>query len=477
VTETQKTSLRREMAATLIGAAAAAIALGLIPSVQYHLGPATVAARARPGASTSALQIPPLGEVSADTHWFPVRLEVAISEINFERLGSLATTEPGRRQLRADVEDDLRGLTLRSLVQLLFGGAIAGAIATALVFHRRWTLVAGGTAGALLYVVGITSVLAATFNTRAFDEPTYSGTLERAREVIETVRGQVEVLAEARSRYEIATRKLSDLFVLIAKPAPDPREEAVAILHVSDIHANPLGLEIVEELAREFEVDAVLDTGDLASSTLDTGEISQIAGAVDRALVDGVKAVPARYLFVPGNHDSLGLRARLEDAENVTVLHGSSVRVQDVEILGWADPTFSTDPIEQEEKEKARLAVAPQVARRVAQLKPDVLAVHDVRLADDSFGFVPLVVAGHEHARSLERVNGTLVLTVGSTGATGLTSFTVETDRDYEAEVLYFRGGTLVTIDYISFESLPGEFEIDRDVIEREEAEPALSPS
>jgi hypothetical protein len=60
-------------------------------------------------------------------------------------------------------------------------------------------------------------------------------------------------------------------------------------------------------------------------------------------------------------------------------------------------------------------------------------------------------------------------LTVGSTGATGLGSFTVEADSRYEAELLRFRQGRLVALDYISMDGVSGAFTIDRTVY-RDEA-------
>lgn len=97
--------------------------------------------------------------------------------------------------------------------------------------------------------------------------------------------------------------------------------------------------------------------------------------------------------------------------------------------------------------------------------QPDVIAVHDARLARSSLGEVPLVLAGHTHERNLDRQDGTVILTVGSTGATGLGSFTVEANADYEAEVVYFRKELAVAIDYIRLEGVSSDFEIERQTL------------
>jgi predicted phosphodiesterase len=304
-----------------------------------------------------------------------------------------------------------------------------------------------------------------TYRQDAFEDAHYTGSLARARQVIETLSEHSETFDEARSRYQIGARRVSGLLRLLAEPTIDPRSDTVAILHVSDIHANPLGYEIVEELVEQFEVAAIVDTGDLASSTLDTGEISSLAGAVDRALVRRIEALDVPYLFVPGNHDSPSLRRALGEAANVTLLDRSTEQVAGIDIYGWADPTYSTEPIREAEKVEERLSYSDEIAIAVAKANPDVLAVHDERLAARSDGLVPVVLAGHTHARNFEVRDETLFLTVGSTGATGLTSLTVEADRFYEAEILYFDGDDLAAVDYVTLRGLGEDFTLDRNTL------------
>jgi hypothetical protein len=178
------------------------------------------------------------------------------------------------------------------------------------------------------------------------------------------------------------------------------------------------------------------------------------------------------YLFVPGNHDSVANRAALANVDNIDVLDGDQAQVDDVDILGWADPTFTaSDDVTTEEANELRQEAATGVSDEVQRARPDVLAVHDLRLAEESIGEVPLVVAGHTHERSFEERDGTLTMTVGSTGATGLGSFIFETDLPYEAEIIYFRSGLAVAFDYVSFSGLGGDFEIERRTLDEEVTE------
>ena len=455
--------MRPALGSLALGLLSVGIALVLVPATRAEVGPAVLSVSAATGAGRTSLALPPLGTVLARTHRAPLDVDLAIVEIDFERLGPLATTPTGRNELRADVADDMPALIRRAAIQEGLGALVVGFAIALLVFQRRWKRIAttvGVTAGLWLVLFGVTAV---DYDVDGFDEPRYTGTLTKAREVIATVQQNQEVLDQTGSRFEVASERISDLIGLLAENDDDPRSLGTAVLHVSDLHANPLGIQVTRQLAREFAVDAIIDTGDIASAELDTGEISTLATPVDRALTGAVQRLGAPYFLVPGNHDPLQLRDELERADGVEVFEGETELIAGLEVAGWADPTFSTRPVSSEEKDAMRLEVAEsEVADFVEEVQPDVLAVHDERLASFSFGDVPLVLAGHSHERDLKEVDGTLVLTVGSTGATGLKSFTVEADRRYEAQILYFDSDRIVAVDYITLEGPGGDFELER---------------
>lgn len=453
--------------AAILGAAAALAGLGLVPSISHELGPAEVTVGGSTGVGETTLRVPPLGTISASTHPSPLRFELSFRAIDFERLGPLATTISGRETLRAQMESDLGRVVRRGVLQLGLGALVLGAVAAVLLLGREWRYAAAGGGAAVAAVGALLVVAGVTYDIEAFEEPRYSGTLARAPIVIETLRERAGVLDDLRTRYETATERLSDLLVLVAKPDIDPRTDTTAILHVGDIHANPLGVEIAQELADAFDVDVVIDTGDLGSNTLDTGSLSSLATPIDRRLVDGIDAIEAPYLYVRGNHDAPGLLRTLRTADNVTLLEKQLVEVEDLSILGWDDPTFTTDSsVTQEEKDDVRIGQAPEVAELAQQLQPDILAVHDERLAQDSFGFVPIVLAGHTHDRGLEQIDGSWLLRVGTTGATGLKSLALETDKNYGAQVIYVREGRPVAVDYVTFRGVSNDFQVERTTLD-----------
>lgn len=441
-----------------LGAAAAYVTLGLLPAVRHEAGPATFEAALAPGSGRTVLRVPPLGTVAAGTHTPPVGLRMTLSEVDVPRLTARVGDASARAALADAVEDDLRALGPRLVWQSCLGAAAVGAVVAALLPRRKPSYVVAGATGAAVTAAGLLVGAAASFDVAAFEQPHFTGALVRAPVVIDALQSGQVTLGSIQSRYETAADRLSELLTLVAEPNRDPADDSVAILHVSDIHSNPLGVQLARRLAEQFDVDAVLDTGDLTNFgvTLE----SRIGRLVER--------IDVPYFLVPGNHDSAANEAALDRVSNLTVLDGDVAEVEGIRILGWGDPTDTNwNNIPPEEAAELRVEEGEETAAEVELVAPDVLAVHDSRLAEASFGEVPLVLAGHYHRRIAEEEDGTLVLAVGSTGATGL-KFFVEAERDYEAEVLYFREGRAVAVDYVRFSGLGGDFVIERDALGEE---------
>ncbi len=466
---------RRTLRIILIAAVvllATGFGLALIPSVVGRLGPSSVSIHTKVGAPATILGIPPFGTVSARTHWTPLRLRFEIEEVDIETLGALATSGAGREELASQVEADLRKLVVRAAIQVALGAAFLAAVVGLLIFHRRWGPVIVCSVSGCAFVVGLMAMTASAYDVDQFDQPKFSGSLTKARVVIDALQEGADLLDEARFRYRIVTKRISNLLVLLAQPDRDPRSSETVVLHVSDIHANPIAFDFIDQLIREFDIDTVIDTGDASSAALDTGEISTLAGPVDDALARAMRRLGVDYLFVPGNHDSLQFRRRLKRVANVDVLDEEVGEINGLDVLGWSDPTFSTTPVPEDEKKEERRAVAPEVGSAVVANRPDILAVHDQTLAERSFGNVPLVLAGHTHEADMKTIDETLILTVGSTGATGVKSFTVESDRSYEAEILYFNASGLRAVDYIELKDLGGDFVLTRTSFDKGEPSP-----
>jgi predicted MPP superfamily phosphohydrolase len=443
--------------AILLGAVGALASLVLVPTPEQRVGPATFTVTARVADGQTVVRIPPFGSIAARTHRAPLRLTATLTEVDPQALARDLASEERRMALVEDMAEGLsdaaRSVAVRLvLAGLLVGGGIAGLLPGR---HLRGVLV-GGAAG-LIATSALVFATSRRYDIAAFQEPSFTGTLERAPEILAAVQKEGRSLEDIRTMYQIAADRLAEIVSLAGAPNHNPRTGTVALLHVSDIHSNPLGVEFAKQLADKFEVDAVLDTGDLTS----------FGQPIETRVAELVAGVGRPWLFVPGNHDSPEMRASIARVPNVVVLDQAVHTVGDVSILGWGDPTFTPGSLLTNEQARERqLAEAPAVSARLEQGPPDVLAIHNQELAVTSTGRVPLILSGHGHRERQRTVNGTLELAVGSTGATGLGSFLVRSDLAYEAEVIYFRERRAVALDYIRFQTLGGDFEIKRRTLE-----------
>jgi predicted phosphodiesterase len=415
---------------------------------------------ARSGRTT--VEVPPLGRLSVGTPaGAPVHLRARVEEIDLEKTQELATSADPAGDLDTEGRDDLAALLRRMGVRTAIVSAVVGALAGFLLPRRRWWFAPLGVAGALLSLAALGTLTWQRFDLDAFEQPRFEGALERAPAIIEAARSHVDDLPAVQDRVRVLGQQLADLYS--ATSAVDVGAGAAGetrILHVSDLHSNPLGLEFVRRVAENFEVDAVLDTGDLTS----------FGYPLEARIGELVTEVPVRYLFVPGNHDSLANRIAIDEFPNVELLDGSrTVRVGAVRVLGVPDPTFTaTNEVSTDDANAAKEDAAADVRRTLRRLDPDLLAVHDVRQAAEVEGDVPVVVAGHTHRRRERQAAGTRFLTVGSAGAGGLGTFTVgeEGDGAYEARILHYRGRRLVALTYLTLQGISGDLSIERDAVD-----------
>lgn len=460
-------------AIVLAGAFAALLGLSRLSSVGGEVGPGRVEIQAGLQLhGQTDLEVPPLGAVSAATPSAPVRLTARVTAIDLEELQRLATDDRPQARLTGEVRDDLvpllRWFALRSLLVAVVVGAIVGGLFP----HRRWRHAGLGAVGGLLGVGLLLTLTWRSFDVDAFKDARYTGVLEQAPAVVEAVQRHVDGLDAVRDRVEVLARQVSDLYATSAGVGPPIGGGAgeTAILHVSDIHLNPLALEVVRQLAISFDVDAVVDTGDLTS----------FGYSVEARIGGLIEEIPVPYYFVPGNHDSFANRESLAQVPNVRVLMGDAVaEIGPLRVLGVPDPTFTaTNETSADEAAAVKREDAPRVRSLVDDLEPDLLAVHDPVLAEASVGHVPVIVAGHRHKRGWVEEKGTLLLTVGTTGASGLGAFTVETGKPYEAQVLRFSGTRLVAVDYITLEGVAGNFTVERRTVAELDlsGEPAARP-
>ena len=446
------------------------LALTAWGSSSHQVGPFEITLFSRPGLARSELELPPLGNVVAASHIAPVHLTASLRSIDPERAAS-AVYPAGLESVSGDVRRDapgaLRAHAARSGLVALLGAAGAAV----LVYRRRWRDVAWATGSGAILATLLVSATYVTFRPEAFLEATYTGSLSTARDLLGPVEDAGARLEGFRAELERFVGATVRAYGVVSQEAPSA--DAVAVLHISDIHSSPLGMDLAQDLASEFDVDLVVDTGD----------ITTFGTPPERLILDRVESFGVPYLFVRGNHDPYSIGARVEATANGVTLENEATTVEGITFFGAPHPLF-TPGGEMEEHERVARDVASageSLAARLALEEPpvDVLLVHDGRMAIASAGKVPLVLSGHFHDFAEENRDGTLYLENGTTGGGGLDLFVGDTPVPLTAQILYLAGSPprLEAYDRVVFHPGTGQLVVDRTRVAEDESAPTPGAS
>ncbi len=457
-----------------IGAAGAWLGMLLAGTSTFVTGPFTVELAGRFGPGHTEIALPPLGRLTADTHLAPLRLKATLRDVDVPRLTEVIRTSTPN-EVVAQVERDATRAILPFAVRLV-AVALLGALALGvLAFRTGWRRVGVATLTAFLTVSGSELLAWSTFRPAAFLSPRFSGTLAFAPDLIGPVESATDRINQFRGELRRVIDGTARVFARIQSMPLDADE--IRVLHVSDIHLSPLGLEFAREVAEAFDVDFVIDTGDLTSFGTEAEDL----------IVSYVPQFRRPYVFVRGNHDSPSLQAAMRRVENAIVLDGASTTIQGIIVFGLGDPLFTPNPeTAPDEAEVTRLfaLTGERIAFALDLLPspPDILAVHNDRIAARAVGRVPLVIAGHDHVQSARESAGTLLLRVGTTGGAGATVFTQEGGIPLSAQVLRFSASDpvkLVAYDVIEQSPESGSLTVERHLVAEEfgDLEPTPSPS
>ena len=416
----------------LIGVAGAAIALQAFAKTTMDAGPFRVQIEADFGRSVTDISLPPLGTLRADTHDAPLHLRASLKEVDVEALQE--GLRRGIDSVAAEVERNTYDAVGRFAGWVVLVG-VAGAAALGLIaFRNQWLFVLRATLAGLLAVVLSVGFTAIGFNASAFQAPSYTGSLRLVPQLFGPVQGAIERVGYFRDELRRVVAGAARAYAAV-ESNPLGRGDEIRVLHISDIHLSTLGFGFAQELAKSFDVDFVIDTGDTTSF----GEPNE------EFILPEITRFDLPYVWVRGNHDSAAFQDEVAGLPDTVVLDGDTEDVDNFMIYGLGHPYFNEQrgtPVGDEDVVALVEAAAERVTADVGALAepPDIVLVHDDRMAAGLAGKVPLVLSGHFHNNRDEVVDGTLFLRVGSTGGATPTGFTAEGDVPFSAEVLYFRG-------------------------------------
>ncbi|GGK19469.1 membrane protein [Pilimelia terevasa] len=385
------------------------------------------------------IEIPPLGELLLDSHDGPVHLTVRLDRLDQRRTTALITEPDGVAQAGAtalsDLGDALVRLGLRTVAV-----AVLGAVVLGWVVLRDRRRVAAAAVTALALALAALAAGGATFRREALAEPRYEGLLTNAPAVVGDARKVADRYEEYAAQLQKLLTNVGRLYSTVSSlPTFEAQPGTVRALHVSDLHLNPTAWPTIRTVVKQFDVDLVIDTGD----------ITDWGSEPEQSYVDAIGGLGVPYVFIPGNHDSAGTAAAVARQRGAVVLDNRAVQVGGLRLAGIGDPRFTPDKAGATEGkqglERLRESGAALAATvRATSPSVDVALVHDPVSAASLTGTVPLVLAGHTHQRAFAPLPAapgrqrTWLSVSGSTGGAGLRGLEGGEPTPLSMSVLYF---------------------------------------
>ena len=429
----------------------------------------------------STLSIPPLGELRVHSHAGPWALTVEVTRIDAADARRIFSDPTAVNGLGEKVVHDLTGAVITVAIKAAIATVLGGLLLGLLVFRRRWRLVLLSGAVSASVVLAGGAVAAATWDPKAINQPEYDGLLASAPGLVGDARSIVADFGKYEDQLGRLVTNVSRLYdVTSTLPAYQPDPSTIRVLSVSDLHLNPASWEVIRSVTKQFNIDLIVDSGDLTDH----------GSAPENTYVDQIATLGVPYVWVRGNHDSAVTQAEVAAQPNAVVLDGTDpVEVGGLRFLGVGDPRFTPDKNTRDAPPPASvgqvgLRMADGLRAAAADGTPvDVAVVHDGAAATVMDGTVPLVLSGHYHRREQHLLPaGTLSFFQGSTGASGLRGLEHEKPTPVRASVLYFDRSTRVlqAWDDITLGGLGlVSAKIERRIVGQQfpELAPAVSPS
>jgi predicted MPP superfamily phosphohydrolase len=395
------TRLRIAAAVAIVGIGSVIVGVMLFAQTHINVGPFHAEMSVSPSIhGGTEVDIPPLGSLHLDSHKGPIHLKVDLGSLDQQRTEKLIDDPAAISAAGQNAVDDVTGGVLRLGLRALGAGVLCALILSALIFRNIRRVAWSG--GVALAVTGASlGLAAATVNPDSIAEPRYEGLLVNAPAVV----GDARRIADNYGRYADQLSELvsnvSRIYTTVSKlPVYEPAANTTRILHVSDLHLNPAAWGLIKTVVENFDIDAVVDTGDM----VDWGS------PAEEQYVSTISSLNVPYIYVRGNHDSAAIQAAVARQKNAIVLDDKVTTVDGLTIAGIGDPEFTPDKTVQEPvanaddpAENPLLQSGDRLVTtiRASKQKVDLAMVHDPAMAEPLSGVVPLVLAGHLHKREV----------------------------------------------------------------------------
>lgn len=455
-TRISRTSAAIGSAAVLLAVALGVLAFTAVAAVTDEVGPLTVAVRLTPALDgTTTLAFPPFGSISADTHAAPLHAEVRLDEVDVAGLEALAAEGVPDG---ADLEE-WSGSAMRAVLAAGTRGTLAGLFTAGLAafaFTRSRKLTALALAMVVAVCGGTIGLGAATFEPGAFAEPTFNGALTYAPGALALVQDRLSDIEGLQRQVRSLASDLAAYYgVDQSFTGGGSLPDTYRVMHVTDLHLDPIGMQLTVDLARAYNAELIIDTGDISHFGTEQEAALAIAQLSGRP-----------YVFVPGNHDSPDLVTRIA-ASGVTVLDDeTTTTARGLVILGIGDPASAGPGVEPDSRHARERG--EEIADARERERFDIVAVHDPASGRPFIGRTPIVVSGHTHTPSFAMEDSTVLLGSGTTGGVHFTELRPDPHIPHGASILYFsrsEPGRLVAVDQIEVYGKTSQSSIRRTMI------------
>ncbi|MCU7723587.1 metallophosphoesterase [Actinoplanes sp. KI2] len=455
-------------AIALIGIGGAVIGTMLFAHATIAVGPFRAEMSITPSIQGGTeVDIPPLGSLHLDSHDGPIHLKVNLGSLDQSRTEALIDDPAAISSAGEHAVEDVRTGVVRLGIRALGIAVLSALLLSALVFRNIRRVAAAGLT-ALVVTLGSLGLAAATLRPGSIAEPRYEGLLVNAPAVVGDARRIADNYGKYADQLQQIVSNVSRLYTTVSSlPVYEPAGNTTRILHVSDLHLNPASWGLIRTVVQTFDIDAVVDTGDM----VDWGS------AAETNYVTSIPSVGVPYIYVRGNHDSGIIQSAVARQKNAIVLDNKITTIDGLTIAGIGDPQFTPDkttaeppPNGDEQGGNPLVAAGNQLAQTIrASGKPvDIAMVHDPAMATPLSGVVPLVLAGHLHKREVSLLSAptpepsasgvsaspapaplasadgfqgpmpTRLMVEGSTGGAGLRGLEKEKPTPLTLSVLYF---------------------------------------
>ncbi len=474
----------------LLGVTAAGMVIGVLIAgrVSTDVGPFRAHFAITPALTGGTeVAIPPLGKLHLATHAGPAHLSIGLDILDQQRTKELVSSPTGLAKASGGALEDVQHGVLRLAYQVA-GVSILGALALAAIVYRstRRVAAAGGLSLVILAVTALVSL--GTFRPAAIEEPRYEGLLVNAPAVVGDARRIAGRYEEYRTELQRLVQNVGRLYSTISTlPVYEPDSSTIRVLHISDMHLNPGAWSVVRTVAQQFNVNFIVDTGD----------INDWGSQAEASYMNSIAGLQKPYVFVRGNHDSESTAAAVARQPNAKVLDNSSVTIDGLTIVGIGDPRFTPDKaapgnLPGADHDQVEINAGQALVNSIVEMNrtPDIALVHEPAAAGPLAGYCPVVLAGHLHQREVRRLDPpggtpkgtprTLLMVEGSTGGAGLRGLETKEPLPLALSVLYFdRNRALQAYDDIRVGGMgQTEVNLERHVVKDDtSSQPSGSPS